>query len=275
MGYEHIEVERDEAISIVRLNRPERLNAIDPRLKSELIAALDEAEADDGIRVVILAGKGRAFSAGADLGRLADRDRVTSVVHARERIRTTEQVAGRLWSFGKPIIAAVHGYCLGVACELALLCDLTIAAEGCKIGEPEIRFGSASPILAMPWLVPMKVARELLLSGATISAERAYEVGMVNEVVPADQLEARALRRARLLARISPLALRLTKEGLARTYELMGIRSAIAQHAHLAATIDGTATEESAAFAEIVKREGVKAAVRWRDAQFRELESEV
>lgn len=267
--YETLVVEAQDAIRIVRLNRPEKLNAINPTLKAELHALLDDLEADDDVRVVVLAGAGRAFSAGADLNRVYTPDRVPSVTDGQDRLVSGLRLAERIWRFPKVIIAAVHGYCLGIACELAMFCDLTIAEEGCQLGEPEIRFSSASPILIMPWLVPMKVARELLLSGGTIDAKRAYEIGMINEIAPAGELIESALRRAKILAAVSPLAVKLTKEGIARSYEIMGISSAIGQHATLAAVLDGTQTEEFRAFAAVAREQGVRAAVRWREEQFR------
>jgi enoyl-CoA hydratase len=266
--YECLLVEAEDAVRIIRLNRPEKLNAINPTLKAELTGLLDELEADDEVRVVVLAGAGRAFSAGADLARVHSPDRVPSVTDAQQRLESGLRLAEQIWRFRKPIIAAVHGYCLGIACELAMVCDLTIAEEGCQLGEPEIRFSSASPILVMPWLVPMKVAKELLLSGGMIDAKRAYEIGMINEVAPEGELMEAALRRAKILAAISPLATRLTKEGINRSYEIMGIATAIAQHANLAAILDGTQTEEFQAFAAVAREEGVRAAIRWRDAQF-------
>lgn len=273
--YDTIEIEVNDTIRIVRLNRPERLNAINPELKGELGDALDRLEADESVRVVILAGNGRAFSSGADLNRIGDPTRRTTVMDARSRLESTERIARRIWTFQKPIIAAVHGYCLGVACELAMLCDLTIASEECRLGEPEIRFGSGSPILIMPWLITMKAAKELLLSGSMISATRACELGIVNEVAPEGRLMECALRKARLLSRVSPHALSLTKQGINRTYEAMGLETALAYHTNLAAMIDGVVTPESEAFAEIVRRDGVRAALDWRDRQFKEIEDDV
>jgi enoyl-CoA hydratase len=176
-----------------------------------------------------------------------------------------------IWNFRKPIVAAVHGYCLAGACEIAMLADLTIASDDCKFGEPEIRFSQSSTLI-MPWIVPMKIARELLYTGKLIDAQRAYEIGMVNEVVPAQDLMRRANYHARLVSKVAPLAVQLTKEGLNRTYEIMGLLNALNYHDNLVAILDGTKTEEYLQFKKITDESGLRAALDWRDKQFKEVE---
>jgi enoyl-CoA hydratase/carnithine racemase len=267
-AYNSVECELEYPIAILRLNRPDKLNAFSLELQQEVRDILPRLEADDEVRAVILCGAGRAFSAGYDLG--ADepqRPLDWKAVFDRDGSAYWRAV----WDFRKPIIAAVHGYCLGGACEIAMLCDLTIASEDCKFGEPEIRFGGGST-LVMPWYLPLKITKELLLTGKMISAQRAYEVGMVNEVVPADKLLDRAKYHARLMSKIDPVAMQLTKEGLNRTYEIMGLVDAIRYHDNLVAIMFGTETPESKAFNEIRDRDGVRAALTWRDQQFKEVE---
>ncbi len=274
-SYQTIEVEREESFAILRLNRPDRLNAFDAVLVREVIQALDALETDETVRAVILCGAGRAFSSGFDIKGDEDESKMT-VVEWRARSQASSwKYVRRIWSFRKPIIAAVHGYCLGGACEVAMLCDMTIAAEDCSFGEPEIRFGTGSPALIMPWVVPLKIAKELMLSGKTIDAKRAYEVGMVNEVVPNDQLMRRARYHARLISRVSPLGVELVKDALNTTYEIMGLQSALAYNANLTAILEGSSTPEFQQFEEIRLEQGLRAALKWRDRQFKELEGDV
>jgi enoyl-CoA hydratase len=272
-AYSAIEVEIDEAVATIRLNLPRSLNALSRTLTDELIHALDFLAEDEAVRAVILTGNGRAFSSGYDISAPTD-DVERSVIDYKDMTtQWTHPFVMKIWNFPKPIIAAVHGYCLAGACEVAMLCDITIASEDCRLGEPEIRFSSASPTLIMPWLVPMKIAKQLLYTGELITAQRAYEIGMVNEVVPADQLMDRARKRAAIVSKIAPLAIRLTKEGVNKTYEIMGLQSALSYHNAMANMLEGTGTAELRQFVEIASQQGLRAALDWRDGQFRDLES--
>lgn len=269
-AYSEIELDLEAPIAVLRFNRPKQLNAMSNQLQLDVIDALDRLEADDEIRAVVLCGAGRAFSAGYDLSTAQDEVGLT-VPEWRAYLAGAKTYSRRVWSFRKPIIAAVHGYCLAGACEIAMMCDLTIASDDCKFGEPEIRFSSSSTMI-MPWIVPPKIARELLYTGRLISAQRAFDVGMVNAVVPPDQLIEAAKREAHLLSRIAPLALQTVKEGVSRTYEIMGLLTALDQHDVLTAILDGTSTEEGDLFHQLRRDEGLRAALDWRDAHFAEVE---
>jgi enoyl-CoA hydratase len=271
--YSTIELEVDEAVATIRLNVPKTLNALSRTLTAEVMDSLDTLADDDAIRAVILTGSGRAFSSGYDLSTPTDNAERSVIGYKNTTEQWTHPFVMKVWNFPKPIIAAVHGYCLAGACEVAMLCDITIASEDCRLGEPEIRFSSASPTLIMPWLVPMKIAKQLLFTGEMIAAQRAYEIGMVNEVVPADQLMNQARKRAAIIAKVAPLAVRLTKEGINKTYEIMGLNSALSYHNAMANMLDGTGTAELREFVEIASRDGLRAALDWRDGQFRDLES--
>ncbi|MDQ1627343.1 MAG: hypothetical protein QOI54_1087 [Actinomycetota bacterium] len=268
--YETIVVELDYPIATLKLNRPEKLNALSAQLAREVIDALDRLEADDEVRAVVLCGAGRAFSAGYDIQPGSDPEQ-GSVMQWKRHLESIWPFSRRVWNFRKPIIAAVHGYCLGGGCEIAMLCDMTIASSDCRLGEPEIRFSTGSTLI-MPWIVPMKIARELLYTGKTIDAQRAYEVGMVNEVVEPEDLMRRAYYHARLIAKVSPLAVELTKEGINRTYEIMGLLNALNHHDNLVAILDGSETDELRQFEEIRAARGLRAALDWRDQQFREVD---
>jgi enoyl-CoA hydratase len=268
--YEAIEVEFDAPVATLRFNRPDRLNAMGSQLQKDVIDVLDRFEADDDVRAVILCGAGRAFSAGYDLQGDGDTSSL-GVIGWKRLLEESWPYARRVWNFRKPIIAAVHGYALAGACEIAMLCDMTIASDDCRLGEPEIRFSTSSTLI-MPWIVPMKIAKELLFTGKMISAQRAYEIGMVNEVVPAEKLMDRAMYHARLISKVAPLAVQLTKEGINRTYEIQGLSNALAYHDNLTAILDGSETDENKQFNEIRLASGLRAALDWRDQQFKEVE---
>ena len=272
MTYQTLELNLEPPLATVRFHRPERLNAFSEALVSEVIDALRKLRDDDAIRVVILCGGGRAFSTGYDISGDDEENTHLSVAEYNNSLQYCYDYAFAIWDFPKPTIAAVHGYALGGACEIAMLCDLTIASDDCRFGEPENRFAMAPPVLIMPWVVPMKAAKELLYSGRLISAQRAYEIGMVNEVVPRSELEKRARDHALLISRVPPLAVQLAKEAINRTYEVMGLRSAFEHSRVLGAIVDVSETDEGRQFMDVRREEGLRAALDWRGEQFRELD---
>ena len=193
-------------VATITLNRPEKLNAITDEMLSLLDEAIDWIRTDDDVRVVVLTGAGRAFSAGADLSdRSAEglRDRWDNYdAHSRRQLG--------LWTADKPVIAAVHGYCLGRACELALWCDIVIASEDAKIGQPEIRHGSVLASI-IPFLIGPQQAKLFMLSGDTLTAEQAERIGLVTRCVPEGQALEESLRLAGRLRHIPPQAARGVK----------------------------------------------------------------
>ncbi len=177
----------------------------------------------------------------------------------------------RFWDCPKPTIAAVHRYCLGSAMEMAVACDITIAARGCRFGAPEVKFGSGIVALVLPWLIGPKRSKELLLTGDDrVSAERALEIGLINRVVPPDQLMDTALALGRQIAVNDQLAVRLTKQAINRSCDIAGLRQALERALELDVIIEATETEESRQFNEILARDGAKAAIEWREARLRQ-----
>ena len=175
----------------------------------------------------------------------------------------------QFWDCPKPVIAAVHGYCLAGAFEMALACDITIAAEGTRFGEPEVRFGSGIVAMLLPWMTTPKLAKELLLTGNDrIDASRALAMGIVNEVVPEGQHLERALAVARDIASAASQSVRMTKRAINRTYEIMGMRQALLAALDIDVLIEAGAGPERSEFNRIRKEQGLKAAVAWRDAKF-------
>lgn len=254
----------DGALARISLNRPEKLNAVNGVMVAELHQALDLAEASAQVRAVLLTGEGRAFSAGFDLA--AGESAATGDAEFwRAELRRDFDIIMRFWDCSRPVIAAVHGYCLGSAMELALACDLTVAGEGCRFGVPEVRFGSGIVALVLPWLTGVKAAKELLLTGDDrVTAQRALALGLVNRVVPDERLVEEAVALATTIAGNDQLAVSLTRQAINRTMDIMGMRQALLQALELDVIVETTETPESREFNEVLHRDGVKAALAWR-----------
>jgi enoyl-CoA hydratase len=216
MAYEHILVETEPPIATITLNRPKVLNALSPDLIRELTSALAELDADGIIRAVVLTGGPKVFAAGADIGDMADRGPVEQLT--RDQTGRWAPLAG----FTKPLIAAVNGYALGGGCEVALMCDLIVAGDSARFGQPEINLGiipGAGGTQRWPRTAGKYVAMEVMLTGAPLIAQRAYELGIVNRVVPAEATITVARRLAREIAEKPPLAVRMAKEAVLKAFE--------------------------------------------------------
>ncbi len=251
------------------LNRPDKLNALNGALVEALTSALDDAESDSEVRVIVLEGAGRAFSAGYDLTEEAEGE-IGGPVRWRELLAADVAATLRLLDSPKPVIAQVHGYALAGGLELAMACDLVVAAEGTKLGEPEIRYGSAPVTLLMPYLIGQKKTRELLLTGDLIDALEAERIGLVNRVVPTDQLAAEVDALADRLARTPPEVMGPTKRMLNRAMDAAGFRLAVEAGLDLGAIINAADTPEQREWDAIVRRDGLKAALAWRDRRYDE-----
>lgn len=262
--FDTIKVDMVGDIADLRLARPEVLNAINSTMIADLHAALDRLEADPSVRAIVVSGEGRAFSAGFDLKESAARGDTTAQ-QWRHILEKDFGVIMRFWDSPKPTIAAVHGACVGGAFELALACDLSVAARGARMGEPEVRFGSGIVALLLPWMTGPKQAKELLLAGIdNLDAERALELGLVNRVVDPDQLREEALLLARSIAAGGMEAVRLTKMAVNRTYETMGMRQALLQALEIDINLEAAGGPERTEFNRIRKESGLKEAIAWR-----------
>jgi len=268
MSYETILFETRGPIGLLTFNRPERLNAFSQPMIDEVNRQLDLVEQDENIRVLVVAGAGRAFSAGFDLKDGADKPWGT-VADVTPTLKKDFDFIMRFWHFSRPTIAAVHGYALAGACELAMACDITIAADGTRFGEPELRFGSGIVALLMPWLSGPKKAKEFLLTGNDrIDAAEALACGLVNRVVPLGSELAAALAMAREIALNDRAKVAMTKRAINRGYEMMGMLSALDMALDTDIQIESLQTPEGEEFKAIAKRDGLKAALAWRDARF-------
>ena len=213
---ENVLYEKKGAVAYVTVNRPKVLNALNTPTWADLRTAFEDARDDDAVRGVILTGAGdRAFIAGADISELAH----ATALEAEESSGFGQKVLELIENLGKPVIAAVNGFALGGGCETAMACTIRIAAENAKFGQPEVKLGllpGGGGTQRLPRLVGKGRALQLILSGGMISAQEAYRIGLVNEVVPAANLIARAEEILKQIAANAPVSMRLSLEAVNR-----------------------------------------------------------
>jgi len=217
MSYEFILAEVKGRVALITLNRPKQLNALNPKLMQELGAALQGFDADDGVGAILLAGSGKAFAAGADIGAMKDFD-FQHAYKSNYITRDWEHIRG----VRKPVIAAVAGYALGGGCELAMMCDLVIAGESAKFGQPEINLGilpGSGGTQRLPRAVGKAKAMDLCLTARMMDAQEAERAGLVSRIVPDDQLMGEAMAVAEKIASYSLPVVMMVKEAVNRAYE--------------------------------------------------------
>ena len=258
MNFQNLLFEKKNQIAYITLNRPKVLNALNMATMEELRQAFAAAKEDADVRVVILTGAGeKAFVAGADIGELS----VHNPVSAKEYTHQGQAIIDAIENLGKPTIACINGFALGGGCELAMACTMRLASENAKLGQPEVKLGlipGYGGTQRLPRLVGKGVAMQLVLTGEMISAQEAHRIGLVNEVVPAGELIARAEAIAGKIIANAPLAIQYCMEAVNR-----GLDLPLAEGLYLEATLFGVvcATED--------KNEGTKAFLEKRAAQFK------
>jgi len=268
MNYQTILFEIIGPVARITMNRPQRANALSATMLTEIAQAMDEAERLEPVRAIIVTGAGSAFSSGFDLKDQMERQ-PTGVADWRPILRKDFDVPMRFWHSPKPTIAAVTGPCLAGACELALACDITVAAEDAFFGEPELKFGAGIVVMILPWIVGPKIAKEIILTGMDrIDAARAKEIGMVNRVVPGDRLQADVLSIARRSAVVDPKLMKQTKRAINRSIEARGMLDALESALDIDLLIEAEGSPDKKQFMDIGRAQGLKAALAWRDARF-------
>lgn len=273
MAYEYITVEKEDVVATITLNRPEKYNALSQGLLAELRDVLDETESDKTIRVVVLTGAGQqAFSTGFDLNpRELASDAPQDEADWNRLIRLNFDTLIRIWNLRQPVVAAVNGHAVAAGSNLALICDVTIAADNATFGEPEIRHFALSPLLLLPYFANnSKAMHYLYYTGDTIGADEALKLGLVSKVVPQDQLQAEAQRIARRIALVPAYPVQLTKRSIKAAYEMMGFKNAMELHrANDALVIDASQIEEKRKLMGTLMEKGFKAFLELRDGPFR------
>lgn len=215
-SYETILTETYERVGLVRLNRPKALNALNSTLMKESMDALSDFDANDSIGAIVITGNERAFAAGADIKEMVDASAVEML--QRQHIESLD----RIMQIKKPVIAAVSGWCLGGGSELAMSCDMIVASETARFGQPEINLGvipGAGGTQRLARAVGKALAMEMILNNRTLSAEEALQFGLVNRVVPVERYLEEALQLAGEIAGQAPLAVRLGKEAVNHAFE--------------------------------------------------------
>ena len=216
MSDELVLVERDDPIAVIRLNRPKQLNALSDELMNALVGALRELDTHDEVRCIVIGGSERAFAAGADIEQLARASPVE--MYYQRRVDRWDEIRA-LWT---PLVAAVSGFCLGGGCELAMACDLIVASETAKFGQPETGLGlipGAGGTQRLTRAVGKALAMDVILSGRFLSADEALRAGLVARVVAKEAWLEEAKRVARDIASKGPIAIRLAKEAVDRAHE--------------------------------------------------------
>lgn len=278
--YRDILTFRRQRHGIIQLNRPEKMNALSHNLRAELFDALKDFEADPEVKVIIIRGSGRAFSAGYDLSGISDtpddRDYVdrrsglpnVGPIHPGQGQWPQHLLSGYwiIWELAKPVIAQVHGYCLAGGTELASMCDLMFVAEDAIIGYPPVRAMTSVDILYHPWHMHQRKVRELLYTGDSVTGKEAVELGWANRAYPVDQLAEATEAFAERIANIDSALLQMTKRQVNRAYEIMGIRTALAVGADIQEL--SRVRPGGGEFGRIAREKGLKAALDWRDGPF-------
>jgi len=212
-SFETLLLERRGKVAIITINRPDKRNALNIKTREEGAALIEELRTDDSVNVVVITGAGdKAFIAGADIGEFAGRS-----AQMQREVMVERSLFNAIDTFPKPVIAMVNGYCLGGGCEVALACDIRIASENASFGQPEINLGimpGGGGTQRLTRLVGEGKAMEMILTGQIIDAKTAFAIGLVNHVVPPDQLEAKTMELANSIADKAPIAVRLAKEAV-------------------------------------------------------------
>ncbi len=257
MAFETITVETSDDVCLITLNRPDALNALNSTLLKELANALEEADASDKVRCIVLTGSEKAFAAGADISEMSDKGFV-EMYSEQYFAKGSERICG----ISKPIIAAVSGYCLGGGCELAMMCDFIIASDTAKFGQPEINLGVIAGIggtQRLTRLVGKSKSMEMHLTGRFMDAEEAERSGLASRVVPAKKLKEEAMATAHKIATKSLLATRAVKQAVNRAEEVSLSEGVLFERALFYGL-----------FASDDQKEGMAAFLEKREPQFRD-----
>jgi enoyl-CoA hydratase/carnithine racemase len=275
--YESILYNVADRIARITLNRPEKRNALDFTLRREVVDALRRAERDDDVTLVLIDGAGPSFCSGYDLSinSREPADAPAGWVASRHFDSWTDQFARScfrdwmtIWDLLKPVVAKVHGYCLAGGSELMSLCDIAFVADDAVIGYPPMRGMTTPDVPYFPWKLSMAHAKYLQLTGNSVTGAEAARMGWVAKSFPADRLENEVMRELRPLSQVAPDLLAANKAELNQAYEIMGMRIAL-QTGSQWHTLSGRIRPGFGDFGRVMREDGLRAAIEWRDAPFR------
>jgi enoyl-CoA hydratase/carnithine racemase len=268
-AFETILYEKDttDKFATLTLNRPDKLNAIDKRVIREIVRAVDMAVADPDVNALVIAGAGRAFSSGYDL---QGGDFDVDIDFWREDMGENAAAWLKIWNAPIPVIASVQGYALAGAMELVMCCDLAIAADNARFGEPEVRHKSGPPTLMMPWLLATRDVRWLMYTGDTVDAREAMQMRLVNKVVPASELKESTEKLARKLARMPVPALKFTKASINNQQALAGLMTSFQYNIEAISALH--VTKQGREWMKNLATMSLKEYLDFRDAPFKDLD---
>lgn len=261
MAYQEILYTVDDRVAVITLNRPERMNSFNLRLRQDVVAALKAADSDPDVRVVVIKGAGgKAFSAGYDIKETAiAKDRTLD--DWRAILGEEFQFCRSPWDCSKPVIAQIDGHCLAGGLEFALMCDIRYCSDASVFGVVETRFSNGILMLAMPWVVG-QLSREKIFTGDTFGADEAMRIGLVNRVFQKADLESETMRIAKRMSRVAMACLTWNKRAINQTYAAMGFNSALQYGFEACVMMDATETPEYKAFNALRVEQGLGAALK-------------
>lgn len=266
--FEDLCVEARGPVFAITIARPERMNTLRMTITDRsLIAALEYAQASRDTKVVVISGAGeRAFCAGWDLEAVGELP-----LHELEAlVRANLELFFKVWQLRTPVIAAINGYAIGAGSSLALACDLALAVEHARLGEPEVRHGALSPFLLLPFMTNARAVHELSYFGDLLEAQELFRIGLVNRVLPAAGFMDAVWGYAERLAKVPSVALEMTKRSLRAAYDAMGATQAIRQHGLADSIVIGAGFPEQKRLLDILAKEGMRAFLEARDGPFRD-----
>jgi enoyl-CoA hydratase len=269
MSYELILYEKDpdDKFATITINRPDKLNAMNKTVIREIDAALAQAVADPDVNALVITGAGRAFSSGYDL---QGGDFDVDIDFWREDMSENAEALLNIWKAPIPVIASVNGYALAGALELMMCCDLAIAADNARFGEPEVRHNSGPPALMMPWLLATRDVRWLMYTGDLVDAQEALRMHLINKVVPAAELKSATDKLARKLARMPVPALKYTKASINNQQIVAGLLPSFQYNIEAIAALH--VTKQGREWMANLAKMGLKEYLDFRDSPFKGLD---
>ncbi len=267
-AYTDLRIDIRDRVARITIDRPARLNSLRMTITDRsLIEALADLGQNPEVKAILLTGAGdKAFCTGWDLEAVGD----TSLAELESLIRANLELFFAVWNQRQPVIAAINGFAIGTGSALALCCDMALAADTARLGEPEIRHGALSPFLILPFLTHAKAVHEIYYTGDLIGADELYRLGLVNRVVPLAELEDAAWAYAARIAKVPAYSLQMTKRSLRAAYDVIGLSLVVRQHGLADTLVIGADFPEQKALLEILVQQGMRAFLDARDGPFKE-----